>query len=73
MGQAVPVTPTIFEERPLPPVVLRDLLGLLRDAMLQGSRLRVGVTPPPRSELALLADRLDCLASQVRTLSAVRS
>ena len=54
------------EDRSLQPVVLRPVLRLLRDAILQGSRLRVAVATAQTAQLALLADQLESVAAEVR-------
>ncbi len=59
---------TSCEDRSLPPVVLRSVLRLLRDAMLQGSRLRVAVAAAQTAQLALLADQLESVVAEVRSM-----
>lgn len=59
------------DSRVMPPVLLREVLRLLQDAMLHGSRLRVAVAPPP-AQLARLAEQLDSLAGELRGLVAGR-
>ena len=56
------------EDRSQPPVVLRSVLRLLRDAMLQGSRLRVAVAAAQTAQLALLADQLESVVAEVRSM-----
>lgn len=71
MGQRAEniVTTCRSDDRPMPTVLLRAVLRLLQDAMLHGSRLRVAIAPPP-DQLALLADRLESLAGEMRGLIA---
>jgi len=45
------------------------VLHLLQEATLQTARLRVAVTAPPRSKLALLADQLESLAAEMRAVA----
>ena len=62
----VPITSPPSESRPVP---LRAVLHLLQEATLQTARLRVAVTAPPRSKLALLADQLESLAAEMRAVA----
>jgi len=61
--------PASFPSSESRPVLLRALLHLLQEATLQTARLRVGVTAPPRSKLALLADQLESLAAEMRAVA----
>jgi hypothetical protein len=71
MGQAV--TFSSSQDRPVPPVLVRGVLRLLQEAMLHSARLRVAAAPPPRSQLALLAEKLEILAGQMRSIAGLRA
>ncbi|HKA86887.1 MAG TPA: hypothetical protein VKE22_04440 [Haliangiales bacterium] len=62
---AAPITFATTSEG-VSPVLLRNWLGRVQQALLRGVRLRDAVQPQVTTQLELLANELDSVAEQIR-------